>query len=63
LFPDVNSLSINKTALVNQKDSTVTITAVIYDSTKILSGNDTEKLKMWLNERLSVKDVELFRKH
>lgn len=63
LFPVINSLSINKSTLVNQKDSTTTITAVIYDGTKILSAGESEKLKMWLNERLSVKDVELFRKH
>jgi len=63
LFPVISSLSINKSTLVNQKDSTITITAVIYDGTKILSTAESEKLKMWLNERLSVKDVELFKKH
>lgn len=63
LFPDVHSLSINKSTLVNQKDSITTITAVIYDSSKILSPAESDKLKLWLNERLSVKDVELFRKH
>ncbi|PAM96337.1 hypothetical protein B4N84_02630 [Flavobacterium sp. IR1] len=63
LFPAVNSLSINKSSLVNQKDSITTITAVIYDGAQILSSAESDKLKMWLNERLSVKDVELFKKH
>lgn len=63
LFPAVSSLSINKSTLVNQKDSITTITAVIYDGAKILSPAESDKLKMWLNERLLVKDVELFRKH
>jgi len=63
LFPAISSLSINKSTLVSQKDSTTTITAVIYDGTKILSTAESEKLKLWLNERLSVKDVELFKKN
>ena len=62
LFPIVNSLSITKSTLINQKDSTTTITAVIYDAAKNLNKAENEKLQKWLNERLSVKDVELFRK-
>jgi uncharacterized hydrophobic protein (TIGR00271 family) len=61
LFPNINSLSITKTALINQKDSIINITAVIYDATKNLNADDSAKLKKWLNERLSVKDVELFK--
>ena len=63
LFPAVSSLSINKSSLVNQKDSITTITAVIYDGAKTLSPAESDKLKLWLNERLLVKDVELFKKH
>ncbi|MBB4803416.1 MULTISPECIES: DUF389 domain-containing protein [Flavobacterium] len=63
LFPAVSSLSINKSSLVNQKDSITTITAVIYDGAKTLSPAQSDKLKLWLNERLLVKDVELFKKH
>ncbi len=63
LFPEVSSLSINKSSLVNQKDSITTITAVIYDGAKTLSPAQSDKLKLWLNERLLVKDVELFKKH
>lgn len=63
LFPAVSSLSISKSSLVDQKDSITTITAVIYDGAKTLSPAESDKLKLWLNERLLVKDVELFRKH
>lgn len=62
LFPAISSLSITKSTLINQKDSTTAITAVIYDAPKDLNKAENEKLQKWLNERLSVKDVELFRK-
>ncbi|QSB25253.1 DUF389 domain-containing protein [Flavobacterium sp. CLA17] len=63
LFPVISSLAITKSTLINQKDSTTAITAVIYDAAKNLNKTENEKLQKWLNERLSVKDVELFRKH
>ncbi|CAD0008685.1 DUF389 domain-containing protein [Flavobacterium chungangense] len=62
LFPIISSLSITKSTFINQNDSTTTITAVIYDASKNLNKAENEKLQKWLNERLSVKDVELFRK-
>ncbi|PBJ07982.1 TIGR00341 family protein [Flavobacterium sp. ACN6] len=62
LFPDVHSLSIAKNTLVNYKDSTTTITAVIYDASKNLTAEDSEKLTKWLNERLLVKDAALFKR-
>ncbi|GAA6767703.1 hypothetical protein AAGS39_29400 [Flavobacterium sp. CGRL2] len=63
LYPAVNSLSISRNTLVSPKDSITSITAVIYDASKDLSRTDSEKLQKWLNERLSVNDVELFRRH
>ncbi|MNR33272.1 hypothetical protein D3C85_1509330 [compost metagenome] len=62
LFPNVNSLSIAKSSLVTYKDSTATITAVIYDSPKSLTPQENEKLRKWLNARLSVKDAALFKR-
>jgi len=62
LFPDITSLSVTKNSLVTPKDSLITLTAVIYDVTKSLSNEDQEKFKKWLNERLAVKNVELFKK-
>ncbi|WP_149207818.1 DUF389 domain-containing protein [Flavobacterium johnsoniae] len=62
LFPNINSLSIAKSSLVNYQDSTATITAVIYDSPKNLTSDENEKLRKWLNARLSVQDAALFRR-
>lgn len=62
LFPSVTSLSISRNELVTAKDSTITVTAVIYDVSKMLSEEDQAKFRDWLNARLSVKDVQLFKK-
>ncbi|TDO82807.1 putative hydrophobic protein (TIGR00341 family) [Flavobacterium chryseum] len=62
LFPNIVSLSITKTTIITQKDSLIPLTAVIYESPRRLSQSDQEKLRNWLNQRLSVKDVELFKK-
>lgn len=62
LFPNVNALSIAKCPIINLKDSTTTITAVIYDGPKSLTSEENQKLTKWLNERLSVKDATLFKK-
>lgn len=62
LFPNIVSLSITKTSIITQKDSLIPLTAVIYESSRRLSQSDQEKLRNWLNQRLSVKDVELFKK-
>jgi uncharacterized hydrophobic protein (TIGR00271 family) len=62
IFPNVNSLSIAKSSLINYKDSTATITAVIYDGPKSLTPQENEKLRKWLNMRLSVKDAALFKR-
>lgn len=62
LFPAITSLSIAKTSLITQKDSSITVTAVIYDNANPITVNDKAKLRNWLNERLGVKNVELFKK-
>jgi uncharacterized hydrophobic protein (TIGR00271 family) len=62
LFPAITSLSVTKNTLVTPKDSIIPLTAVIYDVTRSLSTEDQEKFRAWLNERLSVKNVELFKK-
>ncbi|WP_116788465.1 DUF389 domain-containing protein [Flavobacterium psychrotrophum] len=62
LFPTITSISVTKNTLVTPRDSVIPLTAVIYDVTKALSGDDQEKFRNWLNERLSVKNVELFKK-
>ncbi len=62
LFPTIASLSITKSTLITQKDSLIPLTAVIYDSPRSLNLRDQQKLRNWLNQRLMVKDVELFKK-
>jgi len=62
LFPAITSLSVTRNSLVTPKDSVIALTAVIYDTSKSLSNDDQEKFRNWLNERLSVKNVELFKK-
>lgn len=62
LFPAIKSLSVVKSTLATQKDSSVIITAVIYDDHKNISNSDKEKFRNWLKERLAVKDLEIFKK-
>lgn len=62
LFPEITTLSVMNSTLVTQKDSAVTITAVIFDDHNKISKADKIKLRNWFNERLAVKNVELFKK-
>ncbi|WP_204251712.1 DUF389 domain-containing protein [Flavobacterium ginsenosidimutans] len=63
LFPSVSSISIAKSTMINQRDSIITLTAVIYGSSTELSKTENARLAEWLNERLKVKDVSLFKKN
>lgn len=63
IFPAITALSVSNQALVNVQDSVISsVTAVIYAAPKEFPENEKEKLRSWLNERLSVKNVELFKK-
>ena len=62
LFPGITSLSISNHNMATLKDSVITVTAVLYESTKALPQADRERLKNWLNQRLSVKNVAVFRR-
>ncbi len=62
LFPSIISFSVSHHDLATAKDSVFGITAVLYESPNDLSDDDKVKLKNWLNERLAVKNVEIFRK-
>ena len=61
LFPEVTSLSVANHSLAVAKDSTVTVTAVLYKSGKPLQPKDGVKMQDWLNQRLSVKETKIFR--
>ncbi|MCO6148400.1 TIGR00341 family protein [Flavobacterium sp. NRK1] len=60
IFPAINSLSVSNHEMATGKDSLFTITAVIYQSNKKLPDADSKRFKNWLNERLSVKNVQVF---
>lgn len=63
IFPDLKSLSVSKHQLATAtKDSIVPVTAVIYESDNDLQLEDSEKLTNWLNQRLSINNVCLFRR-
>lgn len=62
LFPSITSLSVTRNNLITPKDSIIGLTAVIYDVSKSLTKDEQEKFRTWLNERLLVKNVELFKK-
>lgn len=62
IFPELKSLSISHHDMRTAKDSVVPLTAVIYESKEPMKAQDLEKFKNYLNERLSVKDVEIYKK-
>jgi uncharacterized hydrophobic protein (TIGR00271 family) len=62
LFPSVSSLSVSRNNLVTAKDSTIAVTAVIYEVSTGLSDEERLKFQNWLNTKLGVKNVQLFKK-
>lgn len=62
LYPEINALSVSKNNIALHRDSTATVTAVIYGSSKALSKDESGKFKNWLQQRLGEKRIELFRK-
>lgn len=62
LFPMITSLSVAKHIMANQEDKNTTFMAVIYTSETNLTTLDKEKLKNWLNKRLAVTNIEIFKK-
>lgn len=62
IFPAVTALSVARHDVSTANDSVKVITAVIYESRVALRQSDLEKMRNWLNQRLNVKDVVVFRK-
>ena len=62
IFPEITSLSVSYSEMRTIKDSTIVITSVIYDSKEALKSKDKDKFRNWLNQRLSVKNVEIYKK-
>ena len=62
IFPSITSLSISHHDMRNVKDSTIAVTAVLYESKDALKKTDNERFKNWLSQRLSVSNVEIYKK-
>lgn len=62
IFPSITSLSVANHKLATKKDSSLAVTAVLYESDEDLPIEDSEKFTNWLNARLSVKNVAIFRR-
>ena len=62
IFPGVSSLSVSHHDMTTAKDSIIGVTTVIYEAKDDLKDSEKDKLKNWLNQRLSVKNVEIFKK-
>ncbi len=62
LFPEVSSLAIVRQQAALKNDSLAEVTAVAYDAAKPIRQADKEKFRTWLNERLGVKNVVLYRR-
>ena len=62
LFPKITSLAVSNHSMATAKDSTFVVTAVVYESPEALAEGDNAKFRNWMNERLSVKDVAVFRR-
>ena len=62
VFPEITSLSISHNEMKNLSDSIIVVTAVLYDAKEPLKGKELEKFKNYLNQRLSVKNIEIYKK-
>ena len=61
IFPDLQSLSLSNHNFYTDKDSSFTTTVLIYKCGKGLSNGDEEKLVKWVKQRLSLKDLEVYK--
>ncbi|MGV3459827.1 MAG: DUF389 domain-containing protein [Flavobacterium sp.] len=59
-FPQITAVSVSKQDMVDQKDSIIPITSVLYRCGKPLSDDDKARLNKWLNQRLEVKNAKVF---
>lgn len=62
VFPEITSLSISHNEMKTLSDSIIVVTAVLYDAKEPLKGKELEKFKNYLNQRLSVKNIEIYKK-
>ena len=61
LFPEVKNISISNHSFIKNKDSTYVRPVLIYDSNTDLTNESKQKLKLWLQKRLSKKKIEIYK--
>lgn len=61
LFPEVEDISISNHTFYNNTDSTKTVPVLVYRSDKTLPEASRQKMVSWLKQKLSKKNIEIFR--
>jgi uncharacterized hydrophobic protein (TIGR00271 family) len=62
LFPDIEDLSISNHTYYESTDSTKTVPVLIYKARKALPQGSKEKLALWMQQKLSKKEIEIYQK-
>jgi uncharacterized hydrophobic protein (TIGR00271 family) len=62
IFPTIKSLSLANHTFYDNNDSSNVSTVLIYGAEKELSKDDKLKLESWLKQRLSLDDLEIYKK-
>ncbi len=62
IFPELNSISIAKQEIFSKTDSTKVIPVGFYQSEKVLPKESEETLRKWLQAKLKVDTLELYRR-
>ncbi len=62
IFPEIDNLSISNHTFNKNTDSVKTIPILIYQSKKELPEASKQKISLWLQQRLSVEKIEVYKK-
>ena len=60
LFPEIENISISNHTFNEKTDSIKIVPVVIYNSKKEISDSSKEKLTLWLQQRLTKKEIEIY---
>lgn len=61
IFPEIKNISISNHSFNKNTDSSYVQPVLIYDSKTNLTDESKRKLKLWLQKRLSKKDIEIYK--
>lgn len=61
IFPEIENISISNHSFKNNKDSSYVHPVLIYESKTNLSEPSKQKLKLWLQKRLSKEKIEIYK--